>query len=235
MLSEAEELSAAVGQGVSAITGPVRLGAIDTLAPVLLPKLISATSERHPSVHIDFKTGDQASLLNLLVQGDLDLLITFDIDVPPELNRRSLYQTEACIVVSSDHPLAQNETATLDDVADEPMVLLDISSSRVHTLELMSTRAITPKIAFRTDNYELCRSLVGRGLGYSLLMRRAIDAQTWDGGQVVYLPIRPRPRSVNALVAWSPGRVPPRVSALIDICAEVGIGLRAAGLSPDFH
>ena len=69
----------------------------------------------------------------------------------------------------------------------------------------MSSAGITPRIAFRTDNYELCRSLVGRGLGYTLLMWRDTPRETWDGGEVVFLPIHPTPREVSVLALWRPG------------------------------
>ncbi|HWI30074.1 MAG TPA: LysR family transcriptional regulator [Microbacterium sp.] len=222
MLDDAEELSAAVGRAAGTLIGPVRVGAVDTLAPVVLPRLIALMRERHPAVRVVFRTGDQPTLADALASAELDLLITFDIDVPPELRRRPMFSTQASLVVSSDHPLAARESVSLEEVADEPMVLLDIYASRVHTMELMSSRSITPRIAYRTDSYELCRSLVGRGLGYTLLMRRFIDAQTWDGRTVSFVPISPAPRRVDILAAWVDGTHPPRLAALIEAAAAVG-------------
>ena len=222
MLSDAEELSAAVGNDASALMGPVRVGAVDTLAPVIIPRLIERMRIDHPALRLDFRTGDQPSMIDALERAELDLVITFDIDVPPELRRRSLWTTHACVVVSADHPLASRGSIGLEELAEEPMVLLDIFSSRVHTLELMSSRSISPRIAYRTDNYELCRSLVARGLGYTLLMRRAIQSQTWDGAEVTSLEIDPSPRTVQILAVWTNRGHPPRVAAVVDAATAAG-------------
>ncbi|GAA4395091.1 LysR substrate-binding domain-containing protein [Tsukamurella soli] len=222
VVAEAEDLRAAVGRESSVLTGPVRVGAVDTLAPVLLPALIGEARERHAALRVQFRTGEQPALLDALANADLDVVLAFDIDVPPELERRRLFSTEACIVVAESHPIAGRRAARLEEIADEPMILLDILASRVHTLELMSSRSITPRIALRTHNYELCRSLVGRGLGYTLLMRRDIDPMTWDGGRVVFVPIEPAPRTVDALAVWVSGDVPARLAAIIDVAVSVG-------------
>lgn len=222
MLNDAEELASAVGRDAGTLIGPIRVGAVDTLAPVVLPRLIELMSHRHPGVRVLFRTGDQPTLVAALESAELDLLITFDIDVAPELRRRAISSTQAGLVFHTGHPFATRDAVSLEEVAEEPMVLLDIYSSRVHTLELMSNRSITPRIAFRTDSYELCRSLVGRGLGYSLLMRRSINAQTWDGRDISWVPITPAPRRVDILATWVNGAHPPRLAALIDAAAAIG-------------
>jgi DNA-binding transcriptional LysR family regulator len=225
ILAMAEELASAVGAGPQTIAGPVRIGALGTLAPVVLPRLIVAAAERYPAVRIDVVTGDLPELITALDAAELDAVLTFDIDVPPEYERRALASTRACIVVSDEHPLAACSSASLDEVADEPMVMLDISASRAHTLELMSSHGIVPRVARRVQDYELCRALVGRGLGYSLLMRRAIDTRTWDGARVRYVAIDPPPRSVDILLVWPRGAVPARLSAISDIAAEISAEL----------
>lgn len=221
ILADAEELSTAVGRDPSVVLGPVRVGAISTLAPLLLPRLILEMRERYPAVRVEYRSADQPSLITALAQAELDCMITFDIDVPPELHRRSLMHTQARVIVGEEHPLAAASAVSLDQLAAEPMVLLDIESSRIHTLELMSSRGVTPRIAHRTDNYELCRSLVGRGIGYSILMSREISPRTWDGSRVVALPIEPAPRDVAVLVTWQTPVPSPRLTTFIATAVEL--------------
>jgi DNA-binding transcriptional LysR family regulator len=231
MLADAEELGAAVGRDPSVVLGPVRVGAIATLAPLVLPRLILEMAERYPAVRVEYRSADQPSLITAMAQGELDCMITFDIDVPPELQRRRLLHTQARVIVGEQHPLAGASSVSLDQLASEPMILLDIESSRIHTLELMSSRGVTPRITHRTDNYELCRSLVGRGIGYSLLMSRDLSPRTWDGGRVVALPIDPAPRDVAVLVTWQTPTPSPRLVAFIATSAEIFAG-RPMGHSP---
>jgi DNA-binding transcriptional LysR family regulator len=57
--------------------------------------------------------------------------------------------------------------------------------------------------------------LVGRGLGYTLLMWRDTPRETWDGGKVVFLPIHPTPREVSVLALWRPGHLSARTAAVL--------------------
>jgi DNA-binding transcriptional LysR family regulator len=203
------------------IVGPVRIGAVGTLAPVVLPRLLLRSQEQYPAVRVDVVTGDLPELLRGLDESELDLVLTFDIDVPPEYRRRALASTRACIVVAEEHPLAGRASARLDEVAGESMIMLDIDASRVHTLELMSSRGVSPRISWRVHEYELCRAMVGRGLGYSLLMRRPIDPRTWDGSRVRYISIDPPPRTVDILLLWLPRSQPLRVTAIADLAVDL--------------
>lgn len=220
MIADGAELTAAVGRDVSSIAGPVRIGCLNTLASHVLPRLIVEVQKHFPGVEVHFQIDDFATAKQELDSADLDLVIAFDNVVPPEFESMVIARTEPMLVVSASHPLAAREYVNLTEIADEPMVLFDVLSSRFHTMEVMSAQGVRPRIQYRTSDYELCRSLVGQGLGYSLLMRRVLLPDTWDGQQVAYLPIKPRPRPVEALLAWPPGAVPPRVRAVVD-CMSV--------------
>ena len=221
MLVDAEELSATIGSSSSLLAGPVRIGATTTLAPLVIPRAIALAEERLPAVRVDEFTGEPPELFAMLDAGRLDLVVSFDIGVPPEYTRERLASTEACIVVCADHRLAQRSSAQLEEIADEPMILLESILSTVHTLELMSSRSITPRITRRTSSYELCRSMVGRGLGYTLLLRRSIPSKTWDGSEVRFISLDPPPRAVDVLLLRSAGATSTRVSALARLVAEV--------------
>lgn len=220
ILADGAELTAAVGHDVDSIVGPVRIGCSPTLASTLLPRLITETAQRFPGIQIEYMTDDLGPMLEKTDNAELDLVASFDIGMPPEYESVTLSTTEAMLVVSDEHHLANRDAIELPEVANEPMVLMDVLSSRTHTLELMSSVGVKPRIRYRTDDYELCRAMVGRGLGYTLLMRRPVPLTTWDGGSVVYIPITPAPRIVEVLLAWPRGSLPPRVKAVIQ-CATV--------------
>lgn len=230
ILADGAELTAAVGRGVNSIAGPVRIGCLNTLASHVLPRLIVEVGKHFPGIDIDFHIADFATAMDELESAELDLVIAFDNVVPPEFDSMTIARTEPMVVVSANHPLAARDQVELTEVAYEPMVLFDVLSSRFHTMEVMSAQGVRPRIQYRTSDYELCRSLVGRGLGYSLLMRRALPADTWDGQQVAYLYIQPRPRPVQALLAWPPGAASPRVKAVVECMRNI-----RDGVAKDLH
>lgn len=219
ILVDGSELTDVIGHEAGSIVGLVRIGCVGTLASMFLPRLLLTVAERFPGLRVEYTVDDYSTLETQIEKAELDLVIAFDIDVPPEFQSVQLATTEAMVVLSAEHHLAKNPHIQLRDIATEPMVLLDISSSRIHTLELMSAHGVKPRVEYRTDDYELCRALVGRGLGYSLLMRRSVSPDTWDGKQVTYVPIKPSPRTVEVLLAWAPVRLSHRARAVVD-CAK---------------
>lgn len=221
MLADGAELSSCVGNDVSTIAGPVRIGCLNTLASHVLPRLIVEVARRYPGIDIEYQIDDFATTLQERDTAELDLVVAFDNVVPPEYKSITIATTEPMLVVAADHPLATRDSVDLTAVENEPMVLFDVLSSRFHTMEVMSARGVRPRIQHRTSDYELCRSLVGRGLGYSLLMRRTIEARTWDRQHVAYLHIEPRPRPVEARLAWPSGPVAHRVQAVIECMQTV--------------
>lgn len=230
VLAEAEALVSAAGRRGVTLAGPVRVGAVGTLGPTLVPRIMRELGIRHPGVRLDYRTAERSSMLGSLTDAEVDVVLSFDIELPPAFVKTTLYSTEACIVVSADHPLAGRTEATLEEIAGEPMVLLDIEMSRVHTLELMSSSGITPDIAYRTESYDLCRSLVGRGFGYTLLLWREGIGPAPDGGALSVVRITPTPRPVGVVLVTTADHPSPRVRAFIEVARAL---FASDGASPD--
>ena len=75
ILTETQDLMAishacsGVGEGV------IRLGVIPTIAPFLLPKLVTLAAESYPSLELLLREDTSANLMAQLTRGDLDLLV----------------------------------------------------------------------------------------------------------------------------------------------------------------
>jgi Transcriptional regulator len=87
-------------------------------------------------------------------------------------------------------------------VAEEPMILLDVNPSRENTMMMYSAAGVTPRIRFRTTDYEVTRSLVARGMGYAILVQLPAGSQSYEGRELVVKPIHPAPRRVDVSLVW---------------------------------
>lgn len=218
ILSEASDLAAAVG-GAGEVRGLVRIGTSGRLAATFLPRLLARVADELPGVEIELTHGDQDSIVGQLERRRIDLALLYDIDVPPELHRTRVASTNAHAVVASRHPLAERDSISLVDLADEPMILLDIAPSRVHTLELMSQLGIRPRIRWRSPDFDLVLGMVAAGLGYSLVMRRAAPETAADGAGLRYLELVERPRRTDVVVVSLAGPAPARIRAVLQLAA----------------
>ena len=102
-----------------------------------------------------------------------------------------------------DHPLAGAEL-DLAALQAEPMVLLDAPPSSYHALRICADAGIRPVIRYRTANFETARALVGRGLGWTLLVSRPELDFTYEGlGVVPVEPGSPVLAPVGVVLAWA--------------------------------
>lgn len=206
VLRDAREFAAGVAAGPGrGLAGPLAIGCYDTLAPTVLPRLIRGFADRFPEVALEASDGPQETLLRRLENGELDLAILYDRDLEGTPCAEPLFESCAHVLVAADHPLADSGTVSFRDLAEEPFVRLDLSPGWQHTRALMTAEGVTPRERFRTRNLEHARSLVGQGLGYTVIVQRPGTDLTHDGSRVVSLELDPPAPPVRVVIAWRRG------------------------------
>ncbi len=168
MLSYAREIEMA-GHGAATYSGRLNIGCLVTVAPFLIPPLLSAFAAPYPRIQMRWREGNHESLVDGLEMGMLDIAILYDFDVPRTLHCTPLRSMPLQVVVHADHRRARRSALSLLDFVDEPLILLDLPKSRDYFLSIFGELGLEPKIAHRTPSFEMVRSLVANGLGYALL------------------------------------------------------------------
>lgn len=224
LLGQAEDLELRARDSGEDLRGPLVVGSYHTLAPTVLAELLTAYTERHPCVDLDFISASQADLVDRLARGELDLAVVYDVALPPHIQVLRLYEATPHVVLPADHHLAQDQgrPLSLEHLASEPFILLDLPPSRENTMALFDLAGITPRVRFRTTDYELTRSLVGRGLGYSILVQHPSSSLTWGGRPLTMRPVEPHPHPVGVGLAWDTGmRHSRRAEAMVFLAREI--------------
>ena len=190
ILHQAAELEADA-RGVGSVTGRVRLGCYPSLAPTLLPVLMSSFLERHPDVRLEITEATQDQLTTALEAGALDVAIMYDLGLDPDLRRTPFAHLPPRVVLPADHRLAKRKRGLdIAELRDDPMVLLDAPPSAEHAYDCCARAGFAPKVAYRARTYETARSFVGRGLGWTLLLQRPSADVTYEGRAVAVKEIR---------------------------------------------
>ncbi|MEX0428513.1 LysR substrate-binding domain-containing protein [Nocardioides sp. DS6] len=207
LLHQASELEADARGTEAGVTGVVRVGCPPWFAPTVLPGLMAGFAERHPDARLDVSEATQDQLVAALAAGTLDLAIMYDLDLAPTWQRATFAHLRPMVVLPADHRLATDDDGGLDlaDLADDPMVLLDAAPSANHAYDCCRRAGFAPKVAYRARTYETARSFVGRGLGWTLLVSRAIAPVSYEGRPLARREIAtPALDEVGVCVAWHP-------------------------------
>lgn len=222
LLGSARELALSLRGGPGELVGPITIGCYPTLAPVVLPPLLHEFGEAHPRVQLHTLEVTHDRLEGRIEAGEVDLAFLYDTVVPGNPRRARLFELPAHVLLAADDPLAAAESVRLEHLVDRELIELDAPPSREHTLSLFSARGLTPRIRHRTTSFEAVRTLVARGLGYSVLMQRPANRESYEGYPVVMKEIDPPVSPVGIDVVWSAtGPVPDRVRALIDFAHSI--------------
>jgi len=210
LISHARELQRDARPDSARLAGDLNVGAFETLAAAYMPALVAGFAALHPEVRFHLSEGTQDDLVEGLRRGKIELALTYDLDLPPDVDLKTLARLESYVLLPAGHRLAQAHRLRLSQLADEPFVLLDIPPSRDYFVNLLRASGIEPRIAFASPSLELVRGLVGQGLGYSLLVTRPAGDQTYDGRALVVRPLGdeavPSVVTLAALVGVRPTR-----------------------------
>ncbi|MEO8220601.1 MAG: LysR substrate-binding domain-containing protein [Specibacter sp.] len=222
LLTEAEDLVAEMSGAAGQLKGPVKLGCFASFAASVLPAILGGFPKLHPGVDVEVVVGTHDELLPALVNGRLDLAIVYDMQLPPGFQRQTIYETELQAVLPIDHPLAQQESVDLPELAPEPLIMYDSSPSTANTHRVFADRGLHPTIVAHMPQVILVQALVGRGLGYGLLMSRPNWAPvSLEGFPVAVRPLVPPVSRTNMSGIWLEGsRLSPRAQALLDFTVE---------------
>lgn len=190
LLTRARDVEAEARGSGGSLTGPVALGCFVTLAPYYLPALFAACDSRYPGIELNVVEAEAEHLHQSLRTGGLDFALTYDLGASTDdadLHRETIDHAPAYVIVPADHRLSDRTAVDLADLAPDPMVLLDLPYSRDYFRAIVSASGTAPDVRYRSQNYETVRSMVARGLGYSVLNQRPRTSQTYGGGEVVAL------------------------------------------------
>ncbi len=221
LLGEAREMELVRGEDGSRLAGPVSLGCYSTLAASVLPGLLDGFSTLHPEVQLSFVDGGLDDLVPMLRRSALDLIVTYRINLPVGVQEAVLYESDIHALLPAGHRLALAPTIDVHDLAQEDLILLDLPPSGRHTLDLLNAVGITPNVRHRTQNFELVRSLVARGLGYSLLVQKPLIRESYEGLPLVAKRIEPRLSREAVVFIWPASRrLTNRARALVDYAID---------------
>ncbi|MED3385069.1 LysR family transcriptional regulator [Bacillus subtilis] len=150
--------------------GEVSLGFLHTLGTTIVPNLIGAFKNQYPNVHFQLNQSHSNQLLDKLKSGELDLCLLASFPVESNIMWKPLWKEELFLYLPKNHVLATREDITLNEIANEPFVLMKEGFAlRVTIDHIFEQVNITPNIVFEGEEAATIAGFVAAGLGVSIL------------------------------------------------------------------
>ncbi len=187
--AELDALAADVASLRDEVAGNVHLGVIGTTGRWLMPPLLTAMGERHPSVRVSVLEGNTTSLFPQLLSGTLDLAMVNLPITDQDVFVERLFEEDLIIVAPNDHPLALLDEVTLTDLASHELLLTPPGTSiRVDLDRAAAEAGVRLRAKAELDGLRLIASLTFEGYGAAVLPSSAVPA--WMSGDWRRVPLR---------------------------------------------
>jgi len=203
MLAAATDLAEAARSATRPLSGPLRLGAIPTIAPYLLPRVLPALRRAHGDLKLYLREDVTKVLLERLRAGGLDVsLIALPFDTG-DLYVRELFRDDFSLVTREADRAVGDKAVALRKIDTGDMLLLEEGHClRDHAIAACGPRRGTWESRVEATSLTTLIQMIEGGLGVTLLPGITLEAGILKGTRLVARRFAPPvPSRTLALVA----------------------------------
>lgn len=174
----------------SSLTGELRIGYYAPIAPAFLPGILKGLSgvETQAKIHLEECDNDRAQ--EGFLAGEFDAILFVSDAALPQIAYDVLIEAPAYCLIASKHPLAQQKSLTLSELADETMIVLNRPIAADYYGRLVHDAGHSPERIIYANSTEMVRSMVGAGHGCAVLNMLPATDISYAGDRLTALPIR---------------------------------------------
>lgn len=213
-LQHARNIVAAVNQATRAprsarakATGQVRVGVTYTVAGYFLPPHLARFARSFPGITVGLQEAPRRDIEEALIAGELDIgvLLVSNLERRDALDSETLIRSRRRLWLPTDHPLLRAEQVSLQDLGDEPYVMLTVDEARDTALRYWEKTPHRPHEIFRTSSVEAVRSMVATGMGITILSDMVYRPWSLEGQRIETRNLADPVPTMDVGLAWKHG------------------------------
>jgi LysR family hydrogen peroxide-inducible transcriptional activator len=196
------DLSMTMAQAVQAqhpFAWPLRMGMIPTIAPYWLPIILNPLRDAYPALNLQVHEMQSASLVEAVMQGDLDCAVLALPFATQDLHVQPLFK-EDFVCAAPTETFADQPYVTMDDLQSQSLLLLSEGHClRDHLLEACSLQTYQHQQNISATSLSTIIQLVAHGYGVTLLPDMVVQAGLLPDTIRIW-PYRPQAQREIALI-----------------------------------
>lgn len=211
VLRAVDQISGTASSLTGLLTGQLVLGTVPSISSrrISLPDALSRFHDDHPGVEITLTEGNSDALMEDLRAGHVDLaLLSLGTSEPRGIRTRTLAEEPVVVAVVPDHPLADRDHVTLDELSGFPLVTFPHGSGVRGLLEdAASGRTLRLHIALEAGDPRIITRFAEAGLAAAVLPAPQLNA-TSEESSLVTVPVTGPTITGRIALAWRAGAEP---------------------------
>ncbi|MGF1730063.1 LysR family transcriptional regulator [Photobacterium kasasachensis] len=171
ILQQMEDANIAMAELRGLEKGEVRLGLPSMLGSYFFPEILMGFKSQYPNLKLTIVEAGTQSIRKMLLNGELDLGIIHNADVPDSLITEHLINSQMVAVVGEGNPLAQQKTISFSDFFKNELVMFKQGYfHREFIDDVCHHHQLTPQIAFETNLLPMILQIVRNDFAITALL-----------------------------------------------------------------
>lgn len=217
LLAEGDELR-------TALSGSLAIGYYAPVAPAFMPAIVGPLIEKNPDVRLSFTECDNEHAQAGLLKGEFDCIVFVAENVRTGIEYETLLEAPPYLLVAANHPLAGQLEVSFIALNELPLVLLDLPFTSEYYRSLMDKYAPKANIVATASTAEMVRSLVGAGVGCSILNMLPATSVSYAGDGLRAIPMIEEVQSLRLVLGHLGGKQRRLVDVFKDECRQYFAG-----------
>ena len=195
--------------------------AVTSTAEYFAPGLLAEFRKAQADVRVRLLVDNREEVSRMLISNEVDLAIMGRPPADMEAEAVSFAPHPFVIVAGADHPLVGRSSLSLEDIAQETMIVREAGSGTRLAMEgFFREHAIEPNIDMEMGSNEAIKQAVVAGLGISFISQHTLGLEL-SAGRLVVLPVEGMPVMRRwFLVRHKSKRLTPALGAFWDFVLE---------------
>ena len=218
-----DNYQALISEGVevkNSLSGTLRLGLGVAAAAAFMPTLIKPLIKKNANITLKLFETDNDKAQSGLVNGDYDAIIFLSDNVKPGFQSESLMDAPLYLIAPSGFFPETQKSVNLSELHKKPMVLLNGPVISEYYNSIFDENNIRPKIVATAKTNQMVRSLVGAGLGCSILNLKGASVTTAAGDNIREIPIEGLARPMGLTLGYKEEYQRKLVKAFVEECRK---------------
>jgi len=198
LLQQAKDTKLAMQAVEGLERGEVEIGVPPMLGSYFLPPLLMGFKHKYPALGLNIVDSGTRNIRHKLLNGDLELGVVADHDLPHEFESGKLMREEMVVCMAADHPLSKFEKIEYSEFLKYELILFGKGYYHHSLIEKISQKEQeSPKISFTSNLLPLIKSVIRKGYAISPMWKVTIQ----DNDEIVTRPFA-EPFFIDLSLAW---------------------------------
>ena len=207
IIADVRDMADLVKAESAPLSGSMRLGAIPTIAPYLLPRALPKIRSAYPDLKLYLREGRSSELIGHLVSGELDVLILAFPYPVPGLETLMIGEDPFWVAYPKGHSgKSSGDTSgevKATSLKNEPLLVLEEGNClREHVLGACQLAPSSPNVEFQASSLQTLIQMVDNDLGVTLLPEMAVKAGIAHSTHITLHPLAGNNTSRRIGLVW---------------------------------